>query len=89
MISDLRKLPRPAIRYRPGIQKPTRALTGKPKGSARQSEDTLIVQDNWSSFIPVTAAEIAVIETYFPTLLDELATGGPPRGRGKGMDGSA
>jgi hypothetical protein len=49
----------------------------------------LIVQDNWSSFIPVTAAEIAVIETYFPTLLDELATGGPPRGRGKGMDGSA
>lgn len=88
MSSDLRKPPRPAIRYRPGVPKPARPTTGAQRDSARQFADTFIVQDNWPALIPVTAAEIAVIETYFPTLLDELATG-TPRARGKGMDGPA
>lgn len=39
---------------------------------ARHTSNPIAVTDHWPATVPVTAAEVAIIEAYFGDLLDEL-----------------
>lgn len=76
---------RPTIRYRPGTRRPMTAPKGQATGSKHHSGDVFSIVDDWPALVPVTAAEIAVIETYFPTILDDFVAAAQ-RKRAKAMD---
>lgn len=38
----------------------------------RHIPDAIVTTDDWPAIVPITAAEVAVIEAYFGDVLDEL-----------------
>ncbi|WP_375552546.1 hypothetical protein [Rhodophyticola porphyridii] len=43
-----------------------------PTGRQRHSEKPITVTDDWPEIVPVTEAEVCIIEAYFGDILDEL-----------------
>ena len=47
-------------------------LPGRVVRLARHTPDTIVVTDDWPAIVPVTVAEVAIIEAYFGEVLDQL-----------------
>lgn len=74
MCSETARKERPVVRYRPGVPKPVRPETSRRRRPHRQRDAAIrfAVLDDWPDQLPITAGEVAVIETYLGEMLDEL-----------------
>ncbi len=70
MRSDPVTATRPAIRYRPGVERPTRS-NAAPRDN-RDDKARFVVANDWPDAMPVTGGEVAVIEAFLASAIDEL-----------------
>ena len=44
----------------------------EPSGKRRRSQTPIAVTDDWQEVVPITEAEVRIVEAYFGDVLDEL-----------------
>jgi len=70
MRSDPATSTRPAIRYRPGVERPARSRAA-PRDN-RDDKARFVVAKDWPGAMPVTVGEVAVIEAFLASAVDAL-----------------
>ena len=43
-----------------------------PSGKRRRAQEPITITDDWPEIVPITEAEVRIIEAYFGDVLDEL-----------------